>query len=108
VHIQELATKVSQKCEVFSNPIRSLIVSLVVVKNGITWTELRQNLEELVGEINPNTLSFHIGKLVDAGLLVKAGTRLQPKYKIPEERVEEAKRTIGQALIKEVERKYKK
>jgi len=107
MHIQELATKLSQKCEVFSNPIRSLIVSLAIVRNDITWTELKKNLEELVGEMNPNTLSFHIGKLIDAGLLVKAGTELQPRYKIPEERVEDARRTIGQALIKEIERKYK-
>jgi DNA-binding transcriptional ArsR family regulator len=108
MRIQELVAKVSQECEVFSNPIRALIVALTIVKNGITWTELRRNLEELVGEMNPNTLSFHISKLVDAGLLVKAGTRLKPRYTIPEKKIDEAKRTIGQALIKEVEREYKR
>jgi len=97
--------EVSKKCELFSNPLRSLIISFAFVKKEVTWSELKKDLEQITGSINPNTLSFHIGRLIDAGFLDKAGTKEQPRYKIVEEKIPEIEMTIGQTLIEKIRKK---
>lgn len=104
--IEKLLTEASEKCEIFSNPLRSLIVSIVIVKSEVTWSELKRDLEKLVGSINPNTLSFHIGKLIDAGFLDKAGTKEQPRYKIIAQKIPEIEVTIGKNLIQKIGEKF--
>jgi len=103
--IEKLLMKVSKKCELFSNPIRSLIISFAIVKREVTWSELKKDLEQIIGSINPNTLSFHIRRLIDAGFLDKTGTREQPRYKLVEEKIPEIEMTIGQTLIEKIREK---
>ena len=106
--IEKLLMEVSKKCEIFSNPLRSLIASFLIVKKEVSWSELKRDLEEIMGNINPNTLSFHIGKLIDAGFLDKAGTKEQPRYKIFEEKIPEIEVTIGKNLIEKIGEEFSK
>jgi hypothetical protein len=75
--------KMSKECETFSNPIRTLITSLILAKNEMNWTQIKETVEKITGNnINPNTLSFHIGKLVEMEYIEKVGTKGQPIYRI--------------------------
>jgi hypothetical protein len=83
--------KISKQCEVFSSPIRTLIASLVNANQGLTWKQIKDAVEQITGNpINPNTLGFHIGRLVEMEIVEKAGTKEQPIYRIIKVNVPEA------------------
>jgi len=92
----------SKKCEVFSNSLRSYIALLIAAKEEVSWSELKSALEEKVGGVNPNTLSFHIGKLMEADFLKKLNIQGQPRYRITEYGASEVKMMIGEDLIKKI------
>jgi len=100
--VEDLIFERSKKCEVFSNSLRSFIALVVVAKDEVSWSELKSTLEEKVGGVNPNTLSFHIGKLVDGGFLEKFDIEGQPRYRITEYGASEIRRMIGEDLIKKI------
>jgi len=98
--IEDLVIERSKRCEVFASPLRSLIALLVLIKREVVWSELKGSLKKLIGyDINPNTLSFHIGKLIDAGFLDKVDVEGQPLYRIAEDRASEVERMVGKDLI---------
>ncbi|MGC8578332.1 MAG: hypothetical protein ACP5M7_10125, partial [Thermoproteota archaeon] len=41
---------------------------------------VRRIVEEIFGPTNPNTLAFHIKKLVESGLMLRKGSPESPKY----------------------------
>ncbi len=90
---QEIAKrveKINKKCEIFSNPIRTLIISIISAKDEANWTDLKETIEKINGAVmNPNTLSFHIGKLLEMEYIEKIGTKEQPTYRICESHSEE-------------------
>lgn len=100
--IEDLIFERSKKCEVFSNSLRSFIALLVAAKEEASWSELKSTLEEKVGDVNPNTLSFHIGRLMEAGFLEKLDIEGQPRYRITEYGASEVRRMIGEDLIKKI------
>ncbi len=77
--------KMSKDHEVFSNPIRTLIISLLLTQKEMNWTQIKSAIETINhNTINPNTLSFHIGKLAEMEYIEKVGTKEQPIYRIKE------------------------
>lgn len=104
--LEELVVERSKKCEVFSNPLRSFIVVFIAAKGEVTWSELKSTLEKWAGPINPNTLSFHIGKLIDAGFVDKVNIKGQPRYRIIEDRLREIERMVGKDLVKKCKRSF--
>jgi len=102
MNIEDLIFERSKKCEVFSNSLRSFIALLIAAKEEISWSELKSTLEEKVGSVNPNTLSFHIGKLMETGFLEKLNIEGQPRYRITEYGSSEVRRMIGEDLIKKI------
>jgi DNA-binding PadR family transcriptional regulator len=84
-----------EACEVFSNLQRSIIVLIIAVYEEISWTELKIKVEEVSGSINPNTLSFHLKKLVESGIIRKGGTSTQPFYEITSKGEYEIEKKIG-------------
>lgn len=81
--INKRIDKMSKECEVFSSPIRSLITALILAEKEMTWTEIKETVEQITGNsMNPNTLGFHIGKLVEMEYIEKVGTKEQPMYRI--------------------------
>jgi DNA-binding HxlR family transcriptional regulator len=73
----------SKECETFSNPIRTLITALVLAEKEMSWSQIKEAVEKITGStLNPNTLSFHLGKLVDMEYIQKVGTKEQPAYRV--------------------------
>jgi DNA-binding HxlR family transcriptional regulator len=56
---------------IFDNSLRSFIIGYLTAKGEATWSELKTAIEKWNDSINPNTLSFHLGKLASSGFLTK-------------------------------------
>jgi len=100
--LENLIAQASKKCEIFANPMRSFIAAFLAVKEEATWSELKDAIEKWAGRVNPNTLSFHLGELADAGFITKVDVRGQPRYRIVIAQLPELKRLIGEDLLKAV------
>ncbi|MEB3780117.1 MAG: hypothetical protein GSR85_07800 [Desulfurococcales archaeon] len=83
--ILDKADKIVEKHEPLSHRIRVLILAAVSALGEASWTELKTLLETLLGPVNPNTLAFHIRKLLGEGLLERAGSPESPVYKLAKE-----------------------
>jgi|SRR4030042_189849 len=97
--LEELVEERSKICELFSHPLRNLVMLLIIAKGEITWTELLKTLRKRFGDVNPNTLSFHLGKLTEAELLEKIEIGGQPRYKIISDKLPEVELLIGKKTI---------
>jgi DNA-binding transcriptional ArsR family regulator len=65
----ELVAEISN---LLGHPIRLIIVDIIEKKEGANWTEILNNLEEIIGKrLNPNTINFHLSKLVEGGIIEK-------------------------------------
>jgi len=100
--IEQLVYERSKNCELFSNPLRTFIALWIVVKGETTWSELKSFLEKSVGRVNPNTLSFHISKLMETGFLDKVRSEGQPRYRVNENQVPKIEKMIGKDLIEKM------
>jgi len=100
--IEQLVFERSQKCELFSNPLRTFIALFIVAKEETTWSELKSFLEKSGGSVNPNTLSFHIGRLMETGFINKVKGEGQPRYRVNEDRLSEIEKIIGKDLIEKM------
>ncbi len=85
--VESLVRDITKKYETLANPIRIHILSIISALEEASWSEIKAIFEKLHGQINPNTLAFHIKKLVDCGFVSKIGSPESPVYiaKIPEE-----------------------
>ncbi|MFB3889575.1 MAG: hypothetical protein ACE14S_08795 [Candidatus Bathyarchaeia archaeon] len=100
--------KMSRECETFSNPIRTLIASLILAKQEINWTQLKELVEKITGNsINPNTLSFHIGRLVEMEYIEKVGTKEQPVYRIKKDNLPKIIDDIDPFVAEILQRRFK-
>lgn len=100
--IEDLIKQSSKKNELFANPLRNFIAAFIAVKEEVTWSELKGAIEKWAGSVNPNTLSFHLGALIDAGFITKIDIRGQPRYRIVPDRVPEIKKFVGENLLQAV------
>jgi DNA-binding transcriptional ArsR family regulator len=100
--IEDLVTQASKKCEIFANPLRAFIAAFIAAKEEATWSELKDAIEKWSGRVNPNTLSFHLGALANAGFITKIDVRGQPRYQVVNDKLSELKRLIGEDLLKAV------
>lgn len=100
--LDDLITQASKKCELFANPLRSFIAAFIAVKEEVTWSELKGAIEKWAGHVNPNTLSFHLGGLMEAGFIKKIDIRGQPRYRIVAQKLPELKQFIGEELLQAI------
>ena len=88
---QEFFSKVDEIVKegtALANPIRVLILTIIAYKREVSWYEIKEILEEFIGRANPNTLAFHINKLVELEFIERIGPKRSPRYvikKIPNE-----------------------
>ena len=99
---EDLIIQASKKCELFANPLRNFIAAFIVVKEEVTWSELKDAIEKWAGHINPNTLSFHLGELINAEFITKIEIRGQPRYRIANEKLPEITKLMGEELLQAV------
>ena len=100
--LEDLIRQASKRCELFANPLRSFIAAFIAVKEEVTWSELKSAIEKWAGHVNPNTLSFHLGELINAGFITKIDIRGQPRYKNVNDKLPEIKRLVGEDLLQAV------
>ncbi len=96
--------EIAKESMALANPIRLLILTIIASRKSTSWLELKQTLEKLIGPVNPNTMAFHINKLVEVEYISREGPQRSPRYtakKIPGE-VEELLKNLDEAL-REVE-----
>ncbi len=96
--LQEMLNERVGQCEIFSNMIRTLIALIVLNLEDTSWAEIKNCIENIMGPINPNTLSFHLNKLILNGLIKKTGTDEQPRYVSTEKNIKELNMKVGQDL----------
>lgn len=90
----------TKKCEILGNPLRATIILIVATEEETSWSDLKDRLQKLLGgNVNPNTLSFHIGRLMDVDLLKKIDIEDRPRYKITENGLSTIQEMLGQDLI---------
>lgn len=76
------AESIARKHEPLAHSLRVLILVLLVVYGRQSWTSLMSELNKLVGALNPNTLAFHLKKLIESGYVVKSGSVEEPYYEV--------------------------
>ncbi len=103
--VEKLLRKTSKECGLFSNPLRSLIAALITAKAELTWTELKTSLEKETGKVNPNTLSFHLSELANAGFIEKIDVRGQPRYRATKQKLTDMQKLLGEDLLQAVKAK---
>jgi len=65
------------------NRLRILILVVLLARGRSSWNELKKEIEDLIGSpINPNTLSFHLKKLIQLKLVTKIGSIENLEYEI--------------------------
>ena len=57
----------------FSNHVRMAIIKFLYEKREGRWKEIVDYLRGLFGELNPNTINFHLSKLVMENVVIKEG-----------------------------------
>lgn len=95
-----MALEWAKKNEVVSNPFRALLLAVIVSRGKASWNEVKEVLEKVWGEFNPNTLVFHLNRLVDAGLVERIPAGNRHLYKPTEEGVRRTKTQARELLMK--------
>jgi DNA-binding HxlR family transcriptional regulator len=80
--LNEIA-RIADKYDVLGNRLRTLILVVLLARGRRSWNELKKEIEDLIGSpINPNTLSFHLKKLIQSELVTKIGSIENLEYEI--------------------------
>ncbi len=108
LNLAELIIERSKRCDLLSSPLRNYIITFIAAKGDVAWSDLKSSLEQHFGSINPNTLSFHIGVLLDAGFVDKSNINGQPKYLIIRNKLSEIESLVGKDLIEKMKEEIKK
>ncbi len=67
--------KVAAIINLLGHPVRLSIIQILYNQNGASWSQLTEWLEKNLGiQLNPNTINFHLTKLVQGKLVEKKGT----------------------------------
>jgi DNA-binding HxlR family transcriptional regulator len=80
--LNEIA-RIADKYDVLGNRLRILILVVLLARGRKSWNELKKEIEDLIGSpINPNTLSFHLKKLIQSELVTRIGSIENFEYEI--------------------------
>jgi DNA-binding HxlR family transcriptional regulator len=75
--------RIADKYDILGNRLRILILVVLLARGRRSWSELKKEIEDLIGSpMNPNTLSFHLKKLIQSKLVTKGGSIEDPEYEI--------------------------
>ncbi|MBC7112452.1 MAG: hypothetical protein H5T34_00270 [Candidatus Methanomethyliales bacterium] len=83
--------------------MRYFIIAYVASKKEVTWSQLKGAIELWAGPVNPNTLSFHLGELMEGGFIVKIEIEGQPRYRVAEGSLKGVEGLLDKEIIKEME-----
>lgn len=72
--VRSSAERLDRFARLFSalgHPLRLAIVECVLKCGGASWSDIVKYLESLFGRLNPNTINFHLTKLILDGVIRK-------------------------------------
>ena len=98
MRVIKLATEWAKENEVLSNPFRALVLAIIVSKNSASWNDIKNTLDKLWGEFNPNTLSFHLNRLIEAGLVEKVQMGERHIYRATQTGINRTRAEAGELL----------
>ena len=80
--LDEIA-RIADKYDVLGNRLRVLILVILLARGRRSWGKLKEEIEDLIGDsIDHNTLSLHLNRLIQTGLVVKTGPAEHPEYQV--------------------------
>ena len=80
--MSEDTIRIAEHFEVLANPIRVAILKFLL-EDDAGWNELKRKLEKAgFGRVNPNTLAFHLTRLIEHGFVEKRGSPESPIYSL--------------------------
>ena len=83
-------TRIADKYNALGHGMRVLILVILLARGRRSWDELKREIEALIGDpIDRNTLSFHLERLIQSGLVVTTGSAEHPEYQVALEREHE-------------------
>jgi DNA-binding transcriptional ArsR family regulator len=59
--------------DLLGHPIRLKIIAILMDNDGASWSDIVGELEKVMGRLNPNTVNFHLSKLISGGIVEKRG-----------------------------------
>jgi len=82
-----LSQSIAKEHAPLAHQLRVTILAIVLALGRASWSDIKYVIERIYGSVNPNTLAFHIRKLIDAGYLKKSGSMETPIYEpnVPED-----------------------
>jgi len=82
VELNKIET-ISKTADLISNPYRLGIIIFLYENEEAKWKEISDYLKSLYGDINPNTINFHLSKLILENVIEKRGEvyRLREEYR---------------------------
>lgn len=69
---------VSSTAFLLSHPLRLRIIEFLNTHKTATWKEIIEDLENIFGRLNPNTINFHLTMLVNKKIIEKK----EEKYRL--------------------------
>ena len=75
------ARMVVERHRVLSNLMRVLVLAIVASRGEASWGEIKGELEELMGAVNPNALAFHLSVLMRSGYVSRVELGARSVYK---------------------------
>ena len=77
--VLDISNRISSERDALANPLRVIILAIIMASKNISWTELNANLEKITEKrLNSNSVNFHLSRLVKAGLVSKTDHRYKP------------------------------
>jgi DNA-binding PadR family transcriptional regulator len=71
----------AKRHEILSHEYRIFVMKFLSNKKESTWTELVRELEKFaMKRLNPNSINFHLSRLVDAGYIKKIDKAGEVRY----------------------------
>jgi|GEM_PF-3096240 DNA-binding transcriptional ArsR family regulator len=67
----ERLISIAEMASLLGHPIRLKILSILIEREGAPWTDIVAELEKTMGRLNPNTVNFHLSKLILGGIIRK-------------------------------------
>lgn len=97
--VTSTAKLLASEFDSLAHELRILILAIIAAYGRATWADLKSVLESLVGPVNPNTLAFHIKKLINSKYVEREGGPESVIYRV---RIPEDIGKRIEPLIKEI------
>ncbi len=80
--ILDEAQRITKEFVALSNIYRVLIIIYLYKRDNAKWSEIKEFIERYTGNVNPNTLQFHLKALIHIGYVKRSGSNDSSIYSL--------------------------